>query len=366
MNIGTMKIEFKTGENNLLTDVKGLQVGNADDSDLKSGVTVVTAQQPFAAAVDVMGGAPGTREIDALASDKLVTHVDALVLSGGSALGLDAASGVANALRAAGRGFDVAGQNVPIVPAAIIFDLHNGGEKNWSQNPYAELGRQAWASASANGEFKLGSVGAGFGALTPTVKGGLGAASLQLAVPGAADIMVAALVVANPLGSVTVPAAANFWAAAYERDNEYGGLGVAQAAASNPLHMPPDKPRSQAPATGRENTTLAIVATDANLDVAQLKRMAVAAQDGMARAIVPAHTPLDGDVVFALSTTHGSGTRASGDMKPKHSPQLQLLIGHAAAVCVSRAIARAVYEARPFAGDLLPAWREKYATLLEA
>lgn len=361
-----MQVTFRTGEKNLLTDVAGLRVGNAADAHIKSGATVVTAEQPFAAAVDVMGGAPGTRETDLLASDKLVTQVDALVLSGGSALGLDAASGVANALRHAGRGFDVAGQCVPIVPAAIIFDLHNGGDKNWSLNPYAELGQLALKAAAT--EFELGSSGAGFGALTPSVKGGLGSASLQLTLPDGTEISVAALVVVNPLGSVTVPGAAHFWAAAHERDDEFGGLGIAPAADSNPLDMPPAKPRPQGSTTARENTTLAIVATDADLDVSQLKRMAVAAQDGMARAIVPAHTPMDGDVVFALSTSHRAGQQETGNGKGNGRTALpaalQLTIGHAAAVCVSRAIARAVYEARPAAGDLLPAWREKYANLL--
>lgn len=347
-----MNVHFTTGEKNLLTDVAGLQVGNAEDSRIKSGVTVVTAQQSFAAAIDVMGGAPGTRETDLLASDKLVTHIDALVLAGGSALGLDAASGVANALRQAGRGFDVAGQCVPIVPAAIIFDLHNGGDKKWATNPYPELGRKALAAAAT--AFELGSAGAGYGALTPTLKGGLGSASLKIATPEAADITVAALVVANPLGSVTVPGAANFWAAAHERDAEFGGLGAAAVSASDPLDMPPLKPRPPGVSTVRENTTLAIVATDTGLDVSQLKRMAVAAQDGMARAIVPAHTPMDGDVVFALSTSQHTGQQAI-------PASLQLVVGHAAAVCVSRAIARAVYEARPVAGDLLPVWKEKYA-----
>lgn len=361
-----MTTEFKTGSLNLLTDVAGLQVGHADDLSINSGVTVVTADRPFAAAVDIMGGAPGTRETDLLSSDKLVTQVDALVLSGGSALGLNAASGVADALRASGLGFDVAGQKIPIVPAAIIFDLLNGGDKNWSTNPYAALGQQALSAAAT--KFALGSTGAGLGALTPTLKGGLGSASLQFALSPddkqSKPVTVAALVVANPLGSVTVPGAGNFWAAACERDNEFGGLGVASMAQSDPLAMPPAKPlpatasaTKAVDASHRQNTTLVIVATDADLTVSQLKRMAVASQDGLARAICPAHTPMDGDVVFALSTTQGYKDRK---MATSITPPQQLVIGHAASVCVSRSIARAVFEASPRAGDLLPAWCEKY------
>ena len=126
---------MQTGPRNLITDVAGLKVGNAQDSKIKSGTTVLTAEAPFTAAVHVMGGAPGTRETDLLSPDKTVEQVDALVLSGGSAFGLDAASGVTDALRAQGRGFDVGGQTVPIVPSAILFDLLNGGDKSWSRSP---------------------------------------------------------------------------------------------------------------------------------------------------------------------------------------------------------------------------------------
>lgn len=354
--------EFTPGPANLLCDVPGLVVGNAEDHQVKSGVTVVTAERPFATSVHVMGGAPGSRETDLLASDKLVSHADALVLAGGSALGLDAASAVADRLRAIGRGYNVHGQFVPIVPSAIIFDLHNGGDKNWAQNPYSALGRQALDSASA--DYALGSAGAGFGALTPVLKGGLGSASLrvQLLPDGAGNsrtITVAALVVANPLGCVTVADTPHFWAAAHELDREFGGLGPAPAESADPLLIPPRKPLPSAGTNSSvsqgENTTLAVVATDANLDVMQLQRLATAAHDGFARAIYPAHTPMDGDLVFALSTTHGHD-----DEGVMPDLELQLLIGHVAATCVSRAIARAVFEATPAPGDVLPAWSEKF------
>jgi len=174
---------MKTGPRNLITDVEGLLVGNAEDDLLRSGVTVLTADRPFTAAVHVMGGAPGTRETDLLAPDRLIGAVDALVLSGGSAFGLDAASGVAAGLRAKGRGFAVGDQRVPIVPGAILFDLLNGGRKDWQDNPYPALGRMALDRAEA--AFALGTAGAGRGALCRGLKGGLGRhpASWTMALP---------------------------------------------------------------------------------------------------------------------------------------------------------------------------------------
>lgn len=318
---------LRPGPRNLITDIAGLRVGNAQDPVVKSGVTVLTADAPFTAGVHVMGGAPGTRETDLLAPDKTVEQVDALVLSGGSALGLDAASGVADALRAAGRGFDVGGQKVPIVPAAILFDLLNGGDKDWMVNPYNWLGREALETAGD--EFALGTAGAGTGALTATLKGGLGSASVTL--PD--GVTVGALVAVNALGAATMDKGRHFWAAPFEMVGEFGGLGPGP---HNPTALPAIK--------GGEKTatTIAIVATDAALSQAQCTRMAVAAHDGMARALVPSHTPMDGDLVFAAS--HGE------------KPGDPLMIGHAAALCLARAVARGVYAATPEEGDLLPCW----------
>jgi L-aminopeptidase/D-esterase-like protein len=324
---------MKAGQRNLITDVAGLRVGNAEDAVLRSGVTVLTAEKPFTAAVSVMGGAPGTRETDMLAPDRLVQEVDALVLSGGSAFGLDACSGVMEGLRAAGRGFAVGNQRVPIVPGAILFDLLNGGDKRWSVNPYAGLGRRALAVAAV--EFGLGSAGAGYGALTGRWKGGLGSASLVLD----SGITVGALVAVNALGSATVGEGRQFWAAPWEIGDEFGGLGVSpeRAALEDPL---PVKRRGEA-------TTIAIVATDAALTQAGALRMATAAQDGMARALVPSHTLLDGDLVFAAAT----GARGMDD-----AVRDAFQIGHAAATCLARAIATAVYLARPMQGDMQPCW----------
>lgn len=351
--------QWRTGKANLITDVAGVKVGNAHNRKIKSGVTVLTADRPFVASVDVMGGAPGTRETDCLAPDRLVQTVDALVLSGGSAFGLEAASGVVQGLRAQGRGYAVGPVKVPIVPAAIIFDCLNGGTTQWQRNPYANLGRKAFDSAASS--FKLGSIGAGFGATTASLKGGLGSASLQL--PSGATV--GALVVANPHGSVVVPDTGHFWAAPFEIDEEFGGLGMPDAHDSKSLPrnekfnaflaMHEAGAADDVPTVG-VNTTIAIVATNLVMDKAQLKRMAVAAQDGMARSIVPSHTSFDGDLVFALST---------GEQPMQDEIADSMLAGHAAAVCLSRAIARSVYLAGSFSGDTLPSWRDSYATLLE-
>jgi len=326
---------MKPGPRNLITDVPGLLVGNAQDAKLRSGVTVLTAARPFTAAVHVMGGAPGTRETDLLAPDKLVQEVDALVLSGGSAFGLDAASGVAEGLRAQGRGFAVGPVRVPIVPGAILFDLLNGGDKNWPENPYGALGRAA-LSAAAEG-FEIGSTGAGFGAMTGHLKGGLGSASARLE----SGFTVGALVAVNALGQATVSATRHFWAAPWELGDEFGGLGPAPSysASEEPLPM---KRQGEA-------TTIAIVATDAALTKAQAHRLAVAAHDGMARALVPSHTLLDGDLVFAAAT----GERPFGD--PITDP---FQLGHAASACLARAIARAIHAASPQPGDRQPCWQD--------
>ncbi len=328
---------MKPGALNLITDVAGLRVGHASDETIKSGATVLIGDRPFVAAVSVMGGAPGTRETDLLAPDKTVQEVDALVLAGGSAFGLDAASGVADRLRAQGRGFNVGGQNVPIIPSAILFDLLNGGDKEWEDNPYKPMGIQALENAAAR--FDLGSVGAGTGGVTANLKGGLGSASLVLD----CGITIGALVAVNAFGSVAIDGA--FWAAPFEMNGEFGARG--QIKNPDPYYEP--KPEKHL----GENTTIAIVATDAKLTQAQTTRMATAAQDGMARAIVPSHTPYDGDLVFGVAT----GTRDITDemLDP-------IRIGHAAATCLARAIARGVYEASANEGDIQPTWTSEFTS----
>lgn len=330
-------MKAEPGPLNLITDIAGLRVGNAGDDKVKTGVTVVSGDAPFTAGVHVMGGAPGTRETDLLAPDKTVEQVDALVLSGGSAFGLDAASGVADGLRAQGRGFAVGDQRVPIVPGAILFDLLNGGDKKWSDNPYKALGRAALNAASER--FDLGTIGAGAGATTATLKGGLGSASLRLP----SGHMVGALVAVNALGSAIVGEGPHFWAAPFEVGAEFGGRGSATTF-----------PDAQIPATKlvqHANTTIGIVATDATLTQAECTRLATAAHDGFARALMPAHTPMDGDLIFAAATGKVALSNPIADT---------LMLGHAAATCMSRAIARAVYSASPAPGDTLPCWADRF------
>ncbi len=331
---------MKPGLRNLITDVEGFLVGNAADGALKSGTTVLTAERPFTAAVHAMGGAPGTRETDLLAPDRLVEKVDALVLSGGSAFGLDAASGVADAVAAAGRGFPVGTVRIPVVPAAILFDLLNGGDKSWTENPYRRLGRRALENAGP--DLSLGTAGAGVGATTVNLKGGLGSSSLELG----NGVTVGALVAVNPVGSATVPGGRSFWAAPFEIGDEFGRAGL------------PDRvPAVEATFLDKHNvlaqgvnTTIAIVATNAKLTQAQVQRMAIAAHDGIARAVVPSHTPFDGDLVFAAS---------SGTGPPPDGQANLLAIGHAASLCLARAIARGVFHATPAPGDRLPCWSSR-------
>jgi len=329
------------GPRNLITDVAGLRVGNAQDEALKSGVTVLTGAAPLLTGVHVMGGAPGTRETDLLAPDKANAGVDALVLSGGSAYGLDAASGVTEGLRAEGRGLRIGEALIPLVPAAILFDLLNGGDKDWQANPYPALGREALGSAAE--EFALGSVGAGTGALSAMLKGGLGSASLVLE----EGFTIGALVAANPVGSVTTPGERHFWAAPFEIGEEFGGLGPDPAAG---LGRALESRKARAMQIEGTSTTIAIVATDAALTKADLQRLATAAHDGIARAVVPAHTPMDGDLIFAITT--GAKPLPPEDMITR------MRLGHAAALCLARAIARAVYCAAPAPGDRLPCWQE--------
>jgi len=323
---------MRTGPRNLITDVTGLRVGNAQDDVIKTGTTVLVGDRPFTCGVSVMGGAPGTRETDLLAPDKTVQKVDALTLSGGSAFGLDASSGVADALRNRGRGFAVGDQNVPIVPGAILFDLLNGGNKSWAENPYKSLG--AAALDAANVDFALGSAGAGCGATLASHKGGLGSASVVLP----SGHTVGALVAVNALGDAS-PDGGHFWAAPWEIGEEFGGKGLMTSA-------PSDWPKTKLSA---HNTTIAIVATDADVSQAVCTRIATAAHDGMARALVPSHTPMDGDLVFAVSTNTKPLENEAADA---------LMLGHAAATCLARAIARGVWEATPASGDLLPCFRD--------
>src|SRR5262249_39640939 len=323
---------------NLLTDVPGIRVGHADDARAASGVTAILFDEPFVTAVDVRGGGPGTRETDLLDPARTVEAIDAIALSGGSAFGLDAASGVQAYLREIGRGYAVGAARVPLVPGAILFDLLNGGDKNWGRYPpYRELAYAAAERASA--DFALGSVGAGLGATTVNFKGGIGSASAV----AEAGFAVGALAAVNAAGSGVIGDGPGFWAAPYEQNGEFGGHGF-------PPKMPAKALAVRTKGAPRQSTTLVVVATDAKLSKAQAKHMAIMAQDGLARSIHPVHTPLDGDIVFAAST---------GARPPDDTVFGLMRLGACAADATARAVARGVYEARALPGSL-PAWRDKF------
>ncbi len=317
---------LKPGPRNLITDVDGLLVGNAEDTRLRSGVSVLLGERPFVASVDVRGGGPGTRDTDLLHPSCRVDQIDAICLSGGSAYGLSAADGVMRWMRERGRGLAVGSAVVPIVPTAILFDLLNGGDKGWDWPPYRDLGYQATGRAAR--DFALGNAGAGLGAKAGNLKGGLGSAS---AADPASGLQVGALVAVNARGYTTMGDMPQFWAWALEQNGEFGGLAAPNSRADL-THDPADAARSDP----RANTTIAVVATNARLDKASAQRMAMMAQDGLARSIRPVHTPQDGDTVFAVATgTHDLG----GD------PLAVGELGTLAADCLSRAVARGVYNA---------------------
>lgn len=330
---------------NLLTDVAGLKVGNAHDAHVMSGVTVVLPDTPCTAAIDVRGGGPGTRDSDALRLSGTVDQIHGLVLSGGSAFGLSAATGVQTVLRKRGIGFDVGGVAVPIVPQAILFDLLNGGDKDWGATPpYEHLAREACAAASEN--FEIGSVGAGFGATTADLRGGLGSASAQFD----EQIWIAALVAVNAVGTVTIGTGGDFLAAPLEQNAEFGGRPPPKTW-PNPLEPPQFKGGSG------QNTTLGVVATNAHLSKRETHRLAVLAQTGLARAIFPVHAPLDGDVVYALAT--GRDTRTN-----PWDPMRLTALGAMGASAMARSVARAVFHASPApAGWAGPqAWQDVFGS----
>jgi L-aminopeptidase/D-esterase-like protein len=328
---------------NLLTDIAGVRVGHADDAKLASGVTAVIFDAPAVAAIDLRGGGPGTRESALLDLVNTVERIDAIALAGGSAFGLEAGGGVQAWLAEQGRGFNVRGALIPIVPGAIIFDLLNGGDKTWGRfAPYRDLGYAAAVAASS--DFALGSAGAGLGATTANFQGGLGSASAATA----AGIGVAALAVVNAVGSVTVGDGPWFWAAPFETGGEYGGRGLPPRFTPEMLRM---RIKGGDAATAVENTTLAVVVTDAVLSKPQAKRLAIIAQTGFARAIYPVHAPTDGDVVFAAATGE----------KPIDPLAGLTELGMVAANVVARAIARGVHEAAaPRLPGALPAWKDRF------
>jgi len=332
----------KPGVRNLITDVPGLKVGVAQDPRVRTGVTVILPDLAAVVASDVRGGGPATRETDATEPQNLVHAFDAVVLSGGSVYGLATADGVVAWLGSQGRGYGLAsGPGVPkspVVPAAALYDTADGGDKAWGLDPpYRTLGIEAVKAASDS--FPLGTAGAGYGAMAGAIKGGLGSASIV----AAEGYTVGAIVAVNCAGSVTAPGSKEFWAGPYEIGNEFGGLGTAH------LKGVPEDWGSRR-AEPRKNTTIAVVATDAKLTTDEAKRVAMMAQDGIAEAIRPAHTPFDGDVVFAMST-------GKIDLPDANRAFAVARIGALAADTLARAIARGVYEATPYPGANTPTWR---------
>jgi L-aminopeptidase/D-esterase-like protein len=326
---------FRPAPRNLITDIAGLKVGHATDEKVASGVTALLCTPGWTAAVDVRGGGPGTRETDALAAENLVGRAHAVVLAGGSVFGLGAADGVAAALSSQGIGLVLrpGSPAIPIVPSAVLHDLANGGDKKWGlEPPYRALGIKAAAAASE--EFALGSVGAGRGAMAGFIKGGIGSTSLDLG----EGLIVGALVALNAVGSALMPDGNTYWAWPYEIDREFGGRGGPQG----PVDLSDPAPgQARLLEIGRlqpgANTTLAVVACNADLTTVECRRVAMMAHDGMARAVRPAHTPFDGDTIFALAS--GAAPLGGTLTRAAHIAR----IGSAAADCLTRAIGRAVH-----------------------
>lgn len=329
---------------NLITDVAGLSVGQAHSERHATGVTVVVFDEPAVASAATLGGGPGQRDTALLHPEMTVERVDAFVLGGGSAFGLDAAGGVMAALAEQGRGFLAGTQRVPIVPQAILFDLMNGGDKSWGRKPpFFDLGLDAVEAISRH--IALGTAGAGYGCTTANLKGGLGSAS---AVSEGGHV-VGAIVAVNAVGTTTIGDGPHFWAAPYETNCEFGGLGW-------PAAIPPQALSPRLKGGPGQSTTVAVLATDAILTKAQARRLALAGHNGLSRAIRPAHTPLDGDTVLAASTGR----------RPLADPVFDLThLLVAAADCLARAIARGVFEATrlPFP-DAQPAWRDRYGRIM--
>jgi D-aminopeptidase len=327
---------------NLITDVAGVTVGSVHDAALASGVTAVIFDEPAVASIAIHGGAPAVRDTALLEPEMTVERVDGFVLSGGSAFGLDASGGAMAFLAEKGRGFLARGTRVPIVPGASLFDLVNGGDKAWGRPPpYWDMGYRAAAAASR--QFGLGTEGAGFGANAFGLKGGLGSASAVTS----NGFCVGALAAANPGGRVTRGESRHFWAAPYERDGEFGGHGHGPPSPEDHLTL-----RLRGDGDAPPNTILVVVATDAPLAKAQVKRVAIMAQNGFALACRPALSPVDGDVVFAAATGRAAATPDVRDLTE---------IGMLAAECVARSIARAVYEATPLkVPGALPSWRQRF------
>lgn len=314
-------------------NVTGIRVAHAQNTSVKTGVTVILPDSPATCSVDVRGGGPGTREISALQDGGLIEQVHAIVLSGGSVYGLAAADGVTAWLGHQGVGYAPGPAPIPvspIVPSAILFDNANGGNKAWGlEPPFRDLAIEACENLprqTPQTHIAEGMVGAGFGATAGLYAGGLGAASEMVG-----GVTVQAIIAANPVGSPFMPGTECPWAWSFEKDAEFGG----KRPPVNYIGTKAVDTKLAFLKNAGQSTVIGALITDAALSQKQLKRLAMMGQDGIAMAVQPAHTPLDGDTLFSLST----GEVAS------NSPVALAEIGAAAARCVARALMRGVYYA---------------------
>ncbi len=347
------------GKKNLITDILGIKVGHAEDIKIGTGVTVITGDKPFSAAVDVRGGGPGTRETDMLSLENSIGRADAIVLSGGSAYGLDACSEVQDLLRQDKKGYRLGKAIIPLVPGAVIFDLNVNDKPHVNvigkPSTWRKLANKAYKTASAN--FLLGSYGAGCGATTATIKGGQGSSSWSQTFSNGKEYTVGAIVINNAVGNPLLNEGPHFLSAQLEIGNEFGGCGVSNDLYDNFLRakrLPPSIGKNKKFNDISSNTVIGIIATNAPLSRANLKRLAIMAHDGISRSITPAHTSMDGDTIFSITTCKGINEQVLDNFDI-------LALGARASDCFARACNRAVYEAEPI-GRSKPGWKNLFET----
>ena len=345
------------GKKNLITDILGIQVGHAEDNKIGTGVTVITGESHFTAAVDVRGGGPGTRETDMLNLENSIGRADAIVLSGGSAFGLDACAEVQDLLRQDNKGYKLGKAIVPLVPGAVIFDLNINDNPHINiigkQSPWRKLANIAYKSA--NTDFLLGSFGAGCGATTATLKGGQGSSSWLQTFSNGEKYIVGAIVVNNAVGNPLLNDGPHFLSAYLEFGDEFGGHGVSNDLYDNVLRakrLPSSNSKKEIFDNIPSNTVIGVVATNAPLTRANLKRLAIMAHDGIARSLCPSHTPMDGDTIFSISTCKNINEQVLDNVDI-------LALGARGSDCVARACNRAVYEALKI-GNSKPGWKKKF------
>ena len=330
---------------NLITDIEGILVGCAEDQNFSTGVTVLSGPNPFTAAVDVRGGGAGTRETEILKLESSIGRVDAIVLSGGSAFGLDASSEVQKLLLEEGKGYKVKDHSIPLVSSAVIFDLIQSDDY-WENNVsiWRILANEAYKNLSDN--FSLGSKGAGYGANTATVKGGQGSASSEVELSNGKKIKVGSLVINNAVGNPLLNDGPNFLSGHLEVNDEFGGLALSDQKYDGKI-------RAKRISNDFEqlNTVIGIIATDAPLNRLQLKRMSIMCHGSISRSIHPSHTPMDGDTIFAISTSD-----KSNDVSEEISKLDLTIISSIASDTFSRACNRAIFEAKNIGGK--PSWKD--------